>query len=66
MLFARPELDVYMRRLTQGEYAFLQHLCRGHTFESACRQALESEPGFDVETKFVELVQEGILTGFYH
>ena len=65
VLFARPELDVYMRRLTPGEYAFLHHLCRGHTFEAACRQALGSEPGFDVERKFGELVQEGILTGFY-
>ena len=66
VLFARPMLDVYMRRLTTGEYAFLHHLCRGHSFEEACLQALKTEPGFDVERKFIELVREEILTGFYH
>lgn len=66
VLFARPALDVYMRRLTPGEYAFLHHLCRGHTFEEACLEALKAEAGFDVERRFAELVREEILTAFYH
>lgn len=66
VLFARPALDVYMRRLTPGEYAFLHHLCRGHTFEEACLEALKVEAGFDVERRFAELVREEILTAFYH
>lgn len=66
VLFARPALDVYMRRLTAGEYAFLHQLCSGHTFEEACIDALKMEPGFDVEQRFAALVQEEILTGFYH
>jgi len=66
VLFARPRLDVYMRRLTPGEYAFLHQLCRGQTFEAAYLQALKAEPEFDVERKFAELVREEILTGFYH
>lgn len=66
VLFARPQLDVYMRRLTRGEYAFLHHLCRGRTFEEACVEALGAEPAFDVARTFTALVQEQILTEFYH
>ena len=66
VLFARPDLDVYMRRLTAGEYAFLHQLCSGHTLEEACLVALGTEPDFDVERRFAELVREEILTGFYH
>lgn len=65
VLFARPRLDVVMRRLTSGEYRFLHGLCRGQTFEVAARDALLAEPGFDVERNFAKLVQEEILTGFY-
>ena len=65
-LFARPALDVYMRRLSPGEYDFLHQLRRGRTFEEACVQALKTEPGFDVERNFAGLVREEILTGFYH
>ena len=66
VLFARPALDVYMRRLTVGEYTFLHQLCSGHSFEEACVEALRAEPDFEVERRFAELVREEILTGFYH
>lgn len=66
VLFARPGLDVTMRRLTAGEYAFLRQLCSGHTFEEACLDALKAEPGFEVARRFAELVREEILTGFYN
>ncbi|MGE5625634.1 MAG: putative DNA-binding domain-containing protein [Bacillota bacterium] len=65
VLFARPRLDVTMRLVTPGEYRFLQALCRGDTFERACRDAWETEPEFDVEKQFAKLVQEEILTSFY-
>lgn len=65
VLFARPRLDVTMRRLSLGEYGFLQALCRGDTFLAACHEALAVEPGFDVERRFANLVQEEILTSFY-
>ena len=66
VLCARPVLDVRMRRLTPGEHSFLDHLGRGGTFEAACLKALETEPDFDVQQSFTALVQEEILTGFYH
>lgn len=65
VLFARPQLDVYMRRMTIGEYRLLQTLCRGQNFTVACTEALQAEPAFDVERTFAALVQEEILTGFY-
>jgi hypothetical protein len=65
VLFSRPALDVQMRLVTPGEYAFLQRLCRGGTFEAACRAALEVEPGFDVQERFAALVREEILTDFH-
>jgi hypothetical protein len=65
VLLARPQLDVYMRRLMIGECRFLQALCRGQTFTIACAEALQAEPAFDVERTFAALVQEEILTGFY-
>jgi hypothetical protein len=65
VLFSRPALDVEMRLLSTGEYAFLQRLCRGASFETACRAALEAEPGFDVQERFAALVREEILTGFH-
>ena len=65
VLFARPGLDVTMRRLSLGGYRFLQTLCRGDTFLAACRESLAVEPGFDVENQFADLVREEILTSFY-
>ena len=65
VLFARPALDVVMRRLSPGEYRFLQGLCRGGSFGEACAAALEAEPGFDVPGRFAALVQDEILTDFY-
>ncbi len=65
VLFSRPALDVEMRLLSKGEYAFLQRLCRGATFEAACRAALDAEAEFDVQERFAALVREEILTGFH-
>ncbi len=65
VLFSRPALDVHMRRVSPGEYAFLRALCRGESFAVACRAALEQEPDFDVQERFATLVQEEILTGFH-
>lgn len=65
VLFSRPALDVEMRLLSKGEYAFLQRLCRGGTFEAACRAALEVEAEFDVQERFATLVREEILTSFH-
>jgi hypothetical protein len=65
VLFSRPTLDVEMRLVSAGEYAFLQCLWRGGTFEAACRDALDVEPMFDVEERFAALVREQILTSFH-
>jgi hypothetical protein len=65
VLFSRRALEVEMRLLSPGEYALLRVLCRGETFEAACRAALTVERGFDVEERFATLVREEILTGFY-
>lgn len=65
VLFARPRLDVVMRRVSLGEYAFLQGICHGVNFETAAQAALQAEPAFDVARNFAKLVQEEILTGFY-
>jgi hypothetical protein len=65
VLFARPRFDVVMRRVSAGEYGFLQSLYHGETFELATRAALQAEPAFDAAGNFARLVQEEILTGFY-
>jgi hypothetical protein len=65
VLFSRPALDVQMRLLTAGEYAFLRQLWSGANFEAACSAALEVEPSFDVQERFAALVREEILTGFH-
>ncbi len=65
VLFARPALDVVMRRISRGEYRFLQGLCKGGSFREACAMALEAEPGFDVAGRFAEFVKDEILTDFY-
>lgn len=65
VLFSRRALDVEMRLLSPGEYAFLRVLCRGETFGEACHTALTVERGFDVEERFAALVREEILTDFY-
>jgi hypothetical protein len=65
VLIARPVLDVYMRRLSDGEHGFLAALRAGGTFEQACGAALKREPGFDVAGVFQVLVLEEILTGFH-
>lgn len=65
VLIARPALDVYMRRMSPGEHAFLAQLGSGMSFEQACIAALESEPDFDVVGSFQTLVQEEIIVGFH-
>lgn len=65
VLFSRPVLDVVMRRISAGEYRFLQGLCKGGSFGEACAAALEVEPGFDVAGRFGALVRDEILTDFY-
>jgi len=65
VLFSRRSEEVEMRLLSPGEYAFLRVLCRGETFEAACRAALTVERGFDVEERFATLVRDEVLTGFY-
>jgi len=65
VLISRKALDVEMRRISVGEYAFLKVLCRGEDFAAACRTALDSEPGFAIQARFAALVQDEILTDFY-
>jgi len=65
VLFSRPALDVEMRRISAGEYAFLKILCRGETFAAACQAALDIEPAFDIQARFAALVRDQILTDFY-
>ncbi|HEY3645121.1 MAG TPA: DNA-binding domain-containing protein [Gammaproteobacteria bacterium] len=65
VLLSRRAEEVEMRLLSPGEYAFLRVLCRGETFEAACRAALTVERGFDVEERFAALVRDEVLTGFY-
>lgn len=65
VLFSRRDQDVEMRLLSAGEYAFLRVLCRGETFDAACRAAFTVERSFDVEERFATLVRDQILTSFY-
>ena len=65
VLFSRRAEEVEMRLLSAGEYAFLRVLCRGETFEAACRAALTVERSFDVEERFATLVRDEVLTSFY-
>jgi len=65
VLFSRPALDVEMRRISAGEYAFLKTLCRGEIFAQACQAALDAEPAFDIQASFAAFVRDQILTDFY-
>jgi hypothetical protein len=65
VLVSRPALDVKMRLLSAGEYAFLQCIGQSETLEAACHAALDVEPEFDVEECFAALVREEILVGFH-
>jgi len=65
VLLSRPALDVQMRRISGGEYAFLMALCRGEDFAAACQLALRQEPGFDIQACFTDLVRDEVLIDFY-
>lgn len=65
VLFSRRTETVEMRLLSPGEYTFLRVLCRGETFEAACRAAITVERSFDVQERFATLVRDEILTSFY-
>lgn len=65
VLVMRPQRDVYMRRLSAGEYRLLQALMSGERLETAFARALEAEPALGAAQAFAGLVQEQVLTEFY-
>jgi len=47
-LVARPFLEVEVRRLPSGGYAFLRAISEGKTVATAARIATETTPSFDI------------------
>jgi len=61
VLMWRPEMTVFARSLSAGEYLFLSEVERHHTLDIASTSVLNSMPGFDLASHFAELLNNGVL-----
>ncbi len=62
-LVARPYLDVEVRTIAAGTYAFIAALASGCMIGAAIEQALDQEPGLDLGEAFNVLVDGRIVIG---
>ena len=61
----RRESHIELRELPPGEFAFLESTARGTPLAAAAANALAADPGFELTTMLVRLVQQRVLTGFH-
>ena len=64
LLIIRRHLQVELEPLSKGEYVLLQALSDQLDFATACEQALESQPDFNLPASFQHHVAQGTLTDF--
>lgn len=64
VLICRPVLDVEVRDLPQGAYAFLTVLQQGGTLGTAAQAGLLSNPAFDLATTLTGALSAGVFTDF--
>jgi hypothetical protein len=62
-LIARPHLQVEVRKLSIGVYAFIAALAGGRTVGSAIAQGIANVPDFDLDECFNELLGADIVIG---
>jgi hypothetical protein len=64
-LVTRPALDVTVRILPQGGFAFLDHLINGETFGEAVAAATAASPEFDLPANIVGMLQAGVFAAIH-
>lgn len=64
ILVCRPMLEVEVRGLPQGAYAFLSTLQHGDTLGAAAQAGLLSSPAFDLATTLTGALSAGVFTEF--
>jgi hypothetical protein len=63
-LIARPMLEVEVRNLPPGGFAFLSALSRAATMAEAAEAAMDAAPDFDLAVNLAVLIQARIVIGF--
>ncbi len=64
LLVLRPHLEVEIQPLSAGEFALLHALADSRDFTTACEQALDAQPDFDVAAGFRRHILQGTLISF--
>lgn len=64
-LVTRPALEVTVRSLPPGGFAFLDHLIKGETFGEAVAAATVASPEFDLSANIVGVLQAGAFTAIH-
>ncbi|WP_306258139.1 DUF2063 domain-containing protein [Pararhizobium sp. IMCC21322] len=64
ILICRPMLEVEVRGLPQGAYAFLSALQQGGTLGAAAQAGLLSNPAFDLASTLTGALSAGVFTDF--
>ncbi len=65
LLVIRRDITVEIQPLSKGEFALLQTLAAGKTFELACNAALTAEPDFDLTGSLRRHVQNATLVDLH-
>jgi len=64
LLIIRRHFEVELQSLNEGEYVLLRALSNQLDFATACEQALEQQPDFNLPASFQHHVAQGTLTDF--
>ena len=63
VLILRPEAEVSVRMIGEGDRVFLERLAAGSPLAEAGEAALAADPAFDLGPRFLALVSLGAVTG---
>ncbi|CAN7570515.1 putative DNA-binding domain-containing protein [Phyllobacterium sp. LjRoot231] len=64
-LVTRPALDVTVRTLPPGGFAFLDWLIKGETFGTAVAAGMAASPEFDLSANIVGMLEAGAFTAIH-
>ncbi|MFO1434256.1 MAG: DNA-binding domain-containing protein [Candidatus Competibacteraceae bacterium] len=64
LLIRNHTLDVEIQSLEPGEFTLLQTLAEGHDFATACTQALEIQPDYDLPVSFRRHLLQGTWVSY--
>jgi len=62
-LILRPDLDVFVNKVSSGTYEFVKSLKEGKTFALSVEQAITKEPTFDISANLAGLFNLRAVTG---